>query len=339
MASWFGLKTLIARLAAGFGSRQLADETTGDDEAVRYLQWLLDAPLFIDDPFVARLFDAVVRPTYEVQSREVGQVSETARRRLFGGTAEAQVKAGLPFLANAVKAGARANAEQENAQRSATSSKTTEVPVETAGRRLEELVAVYADEHPDRLVFIDGDGAARTFRGRHLNLRELAEEAAIPPRLLVFIEARADTKLLPMACELTSGRTKLLFENFIARQWSDAEVRPEYPPDNSANTEKRRQYWATLSSRFDSRVAMEVVEQGTSDPDQPGNAERFTWIDFRMPIGPDGTTMHLHLVCEGRDPIGTFGYNFVRRGYRHGVRILGTMKAGLDVNVLALFDR
>jgi hypothetical protein len=29
----------------------------------------------------------------------------------------------------------------------------------------------------------------------------------------------------------------------------------------------------------------------------------------------------------------------VRRGFRQGVRIVGTLKAGLDVNVLALFDR
>ena len=204
---------------------------------------------------------------------------------------------------------------------------------------MEEVAAVYADDHPDRLVFIGTDGGARTFGGGPLDLERLAGEAETPPRLLVFIDVPAETPLLPMACELKSGRTRLLFEDFIARRWLDDEDEPKYPPDNTADIDARREYWTALVKRFSSRVAMEVVEQGTSDPNRPDTAERFTWIDFRMPIGTDGDTIHLHLVPDGRDPIGTFGYNFVRRGYRHGVRIVGTMKAGLDVNVLALFDR
>jgi len=77
--------------------------TTGDEKAQKRLQWLLDAPLFIDEALTARLFDAVVRPSYEVQSREVGEVSETARRRLLGGEAEAGYDLGLSFLTGALK--------------------------------------------------------------------------------------------------------------------------------------------------------------------------------------------------------------------------------------------
>jgi len=92
-----------------------------------------------------------------------------------------------------------------------------------------------------------------------------------------------------------------------------------------------------LAEAFSSHVAMEVVEFSGMAKEE-GKSERLAWIDFRMPVG-SSQTMHLHCVPDGRFHTGVFGYNFVRRGFRQGVRIVGTLKAELDVNVLALFDR
>src|SRR5690349_4567865 len=73
------------------------DRTAGALAGTR-LSWLLDAPLFIDEPLIERLFDAVVRPEYEVQGRIVGHVSEETRKSLTGVELGAQGGLKLPFL-------------------------------------------------------------------------------------------------------------------------------------------------------------------------------------------------------------------------------------------------
>ena len=65
---------------------------------------------------------------------------------------------------------------------------------------------------------------------------------------------------------------------------------------------------------------------------------RINWIDFRLPLDAEGNTLHLHVVPGGQWDAGVFGYNFVRRAYKHGVRIVGTLKSEPDMNVLAIFD-
>jgi hypothetical protein len=311
--------------------RRIVNMRTGDEKAQRRLQWLLDAPLFVDEALTARLFDAVVRPSYEVQSREVGEVSETARRRLLGGEAEAGYDLGLSFLTGALKLRGQVNAERETADTLTTSTTRTEVRVDTAGRRLEEIALVYLSNHPDRIVFIDTDGTATTFEGRTLSIQDLEAAAEHPPRMLAFVDIPRNTPIIPMACECEAGSTARLYETYIAQQWPTEAERPAYPADN-ADQDARRAYWRALADRFSSRVGMEVIEAA-------GAGGRFGWIDFRMPIGTAGDAMHLHLVPGGRYYTGVFAYNMVRRGYRQGIRMVGTLKAGIDLNVLAVFDR
>jgi len=305
--------------------------TAGDEKAQKRLQWLLDAPLFIDEALTARLFDAVVRPSYEVQSREVGEVSETARRRLLGGEAEAGYDLGLSFLTGALKLRGQISGERETTDKNTASTKRTEVRVDTAGRRLEEIALVYLSNHPDRIVFIDADGTASTFDGKRLSLQDLEAAAEDPPRMLAFVDIPRNTPVIPMACECESGATARLYETYIAQQWPQEAERPVYPPDG-AGQDERRAYWSALAGRFSSRVGMEVIEAA-------GAGGRFGWIDFRVPIGGAGDAMHLHLVPGGKYYTGVFAYNMVRRGYRQGIRMVGTLKAGIDLNVLAVFDR
>jgi hypothetical protein len=44
-------------------------------------------------------------------------------------------------------------------------------------------------------------------------------------------------------------------------------------------------------------------------------------------------------VAHGDYDTGVFAYNFVKRGFSHGLRLVGTLKAGTDVNVLAIFEK
>lgn len=304
---------------------------SGDKEAQQRLLWLLDAPLFVDEALVARLFDAVVRPDYEVQSRQVGHASEETRRRLFGGEVTGGYDLGLSFLTGKLKVEAKGKAEHETSNKENESLSQTEVPVDTAGRRLEEITLTYLNNHPERIVFVNTDGTARDFTGRNLTIADLEAAANAPPRMLAFVDVPTGTPIIPMACELEQGGTKLLFESYIDALWKDDGQKPTYP-DTKTDAQARRAYWAALADRFSSRTAMELIEAAGKDG-------RLGWIDFRMPIGAQGDAMHLHAVPCGRYYTGDFAYNLVRRGNHHGIRLVGTMKAGMDLNVLAVFDR
>jgi hypothetical protein len=308
-----------------------------DPRAKKRLQWLLDAPLFADEKLIGDFFDAVVRPEFEVQSREVGSSTEAARRRLTSAETTGGVQIGIPFIGN-TNITAKGKHEWERGGKQMESRKLTEVAVNSVGRRLEEIATVYVSTYPERVAFLDSDGTITTFDGRELSVEEVERLADEPPRMLVFIELAPKTPIMPMACELLSGRVMLLYERYIEEVFpQDGEAAPEYPSDANSTPETRLAYWRALTKAFRSRAAMEVVESA-GDPDKENRSDKLAWIDFRVPVG-GAHTLHLHCVPDGKAHTGVFGYNLVRRGFRQGVRIVGTLKAGLDVNALAIFDR
>jgi hypothetical protein len=65
------------------------------------------------------------------------------------------------------------------------------------------------------------------------------------------------------------------------------------------------------------------------------------WIDYRVPIEGADTphTIHLHVVAHGEFDTGVFAYNLVKRGWKHGLRVVGTLKSEPDVNVLAIYEK
>jgi hypothetical protein len=75
---------------------------------------------------------------------------------------------------------------------------------------------------------------------------------------------------------------------------------------------------------------MEAVETAS----QSG---RLQWIDYRVPVGKE--FLHLHIHGRGQYDTGTFAYNLVKRGFKYGLRIVGTMKSQPAMNVLAIFDK
>jgi len=68
-----------------------------------------------------------------------------------------------------------------------------------------------------------------------------------------------------------------------------------------------------------------------------GTRGRPRWIAYRM-ILPDSTTLHLDVSARGDYDTGVFAYNFIRRGERYGLRIVGSLKSKPALNVLAAYE-
>ena len=78
---------------------------------------------------------------------------------------------------------------------------------------------------------------------------------------------------------------------------------------------------------------MEVLEAaGTTNG-------RIRWIAYRLPLTDEGDTLHLSISPASKYDTGVFGYNFIKRCYKHGLRIVGTLKSEPDMNVFAVYER
>src|SRR5262249_33210858 len=104
--------------------------------------------------------------------------------------------------------------------------------------------------------------------------------------------------------------------------------------NESVLQEERKHYWGWYRQRFRPRAAVQIVEKTIAKP-----GGRIRWIDYRVPIGSDDTTLHLHLNAREQFDTGVFAYNLVQRGYKHGLRLVGTLKSEPDLNVLAIFEK
>ena len=149
---------------------------------------------------------------------------------------------------------------------------------------------------------------------------------------------RKSRSLLVRKCNDASIRSKgrsNAGEKLIARLWPSEPDRPKYPSSNSTGATvaaDKRAYWKAIGDKFDSGAALEILEAAV-----PEN-HRIDWIDFRLQLNSAGETLHLHISPRGLYSAGTFGYNFIRRGHSKGARIVGSLKRGPDLNVLAIFE-
>ena len=66
---------------------------------------------------------------------------------------------------------------------------------------------------------------------------------------------------------------------------------------------------------------------------------RIRWIDYRLPVTQDGDTLHLHVCPGAKYDTGVFAYNLIKRGSKHGLRLIGTLKSEPDMNVLAIYEK
>lgn len=339
---WKWSKRLLAGLKRLLWGRKMAD--AAEERAAREalspqpeptkvlpeeLLWLLDAPLFIDAMQVEAFYDAVLRPDYAGDTVVLSD-SVSTDASFEGGLT---VGAGIPWFGKGELEARTSLGRCREHERAG----TVRV-VSNAYRHLLALAMHYAGSKPGRLVLAHPHAAGGSIKTAARTAVDLTDPAFVTqtPRALVFLDLLPGTKFMPTAIELEDGRVRTLFgELAAAQQEAEQEAPPEYPKPG-APPEKRDKYWQWYATYFKDREALRVVEAAVAE-------KRISWIDFRVPLGTDpeksGPFLHLHIVARGVYDTGVFAYNFIARGYKHGVRIVGTLKSEPDLNVLAIFDR
>lgn len=305
----------------------------------RTILWLSDAPLFIDEDLVARFFDAIVRPKYEHVGEKRSEENETTDQMSakLGITGKAGLN--LPAWLTPIKLSGELTGElageRSEAKKVGTSLELK--PIWNAERQLEELTRHYLAHHADKLIAGNRPIDATGWKPEAKWYQADEDYFSSIPRPLVFLDLPPGVQIIPTAAELQDGTICLLFQDLVQKLTKDV-VGPivKYPeaggiPDDKTKQE-RKDYWASYAKHYGSRPAMEVIEAASAK----GKIE---WIDFRLPIGQDGDTVHLHVCARGRYSAGTFGYNFVRRAHKHGARLVGTLKTEPDMNVLAIYEK
>ena len=160
------------------------------------------------------------------------------------------------------------------------------------------------------------------------------------------------TTLVPTAAEFADGSVVSLYERLRGSRerpprypqrdltWSQLGEYYDVPDAHEAGDRvgddvlvARESYWNWFRENFDPKSAIQTIEEASAEHG------RVEWIDFRLPYTQAGDTLHLHVQGRQTYNTGTFAYNLVKRGYEHGVRLVGTVKSGPDMDVLAVYER
>jgi hypothetical protein len=306
------------------------------------LVWLADAPLFIDAEQVSALYNAVLRPSKEKaavrlnvsglkSTIKTGSLAEKevplaeALRLWFPFLRSSSVPTSEPPMQEVLKSWLRLSVETEQSG-DAKSSKSDDDVVElyetsSPERQLVQLALHYFVNVPDRV--------RRITEPKDLSMMDPDFIEALP-RALVFLDLSEDLKFIPAAAELAQGNVVTFYDRLLRAFQKDHQ---DKPPDRSKPGVTGEQYWNWYRERYKATPALEMVERVISD------GGRAQWVDFRLPIGEDGSTLHVHINGRGQYDTGTFAYNLVKRGSKHGIRMIGTMKSEPDMNVLALYEK
>jgi hypothetical protein len=327
------LSSVIGRAAAYFAP--ILTEPEKFKNRLTHLQqlWFVaDVPLFIDSLAVSQLYDALSRPEYESISRQAS-TSTTKGKEIQDGLNLGGKFGVPPFLeiSGSLKGG------NKRMKSNTTSDSVMQEANRSAEMRLEQIIRQYVANYPTRLLWTSVNSSElRDIEGNPTKWGDLDAMIGEPaPRPLIVLDLLPFSKLLPMAAETEDGKMHLLYNEFRYETGKHDSL-PKYPKDRDPKKfDSRQEYWMAFDAAFDSHAAMRVVEGCTDE------ASRIEWIDYRL-IGKakDGTIVpfHLHFAPRGKHSTGTFAYQTVRRGYTHGLRLVGTLKSGLDMNVLAMYE-
>ena len=316
------MSTEVAEVAAARRVKELA-----------FFWFLVDAPMFTDNSLIDRFHDAVIRPESIVTAESDQRATKEETARKLGVTG--QGKASVPFVVDLALKGNFENRFKRGEEASYT--RQLDIP-RTPERLLEEIVAFYLANFPERVLRVfpkerkvsDATGSEKTGTD---TLDAVCDTPG--PRPIVLIDAPPGTKIMPMAGEFVNGHLDVIYDDLVASLSTADEPLKKFSRGMSEDDKAQR--WGELVSKFDARVAMHVLEGAG----RKHGEVRFEWIDFRMPWGNVGnpSPLHLHIVPAGRYSMGTFAHAFVRRADSNGVRIVGTLKTGGDINVLAMYER
>ena len=297
------------------------------------LEWLADAPLFADDEQITALYDAVVRPETETGKITISLEKLRGESGKLHGKIQGEIgisswiKKLLPFLDAKVGGEAGGEASKEESEKRG---QTIELrPVTSPYRQLIQLTLHYAANHPGRMRIVLDPCKEGWYDEQFV-------EAL--PRSLVFLEIPREAKLMPMAAEGDNGTVRPLHAELAKRLSEEVDGTPKYPshrkfPDPALYQQKQAEYWQWFAKNFSSQNAMAAVEEVVKD------GGRLRWIDYRVPLDSSSNPLHLHVCGRGKFDTGVFAYNVIERGHVHGLRIVGTLKSGPDLNVLAILDR
>jgi hypothetical protein len=295
------------------------------------LWWLTDVPLFIDERSVDRLHGAIVQPEYVLlQSQETAQRSRTHSQ---ADEAQASLEGSIPAF---LKVGTQAKISSGRATGLSAAQQLTKQFIYSSERRLQDILVAYRETMPERVLFaVAGGGEPTSLAGKTMSWLEAEALTDLPgPRPLLFFDLPPRSAILPMAGETVEGKTIVLAEKLIERLTKAGRVIPPFPSDDDPEAPARKDaHWAALVDNYHSWSALEVIEEGFS------SGQRIEWIDYRLKLPSREKPVHIHFAPRGQVPTGAFAYNFVRRGYKVGLRIVAQLKKGCDMNALALYER
>lgn len=276
------------------------------------LQWMLDAPFFIDAPQLQSFSDAVFQPSAHRDESLTLELTEHTARTLSAGL-DVEVNplklfGSLSKILSPVQATAAFAAERSNEQRRDTSRSITFTPIETPQRELIQLTAQYLANNPDRIFFVDNVRQQR----------EWEDHIDATPRALAFLdlpakrEARSrgipPTKIIPMAVEFSDGRIETLYDKL--------------------GSTRKNESWAQYIDNFSPEIAIRAIEEMTA------GRGSIQWINYRIPLD-SSRTARIHFQPDGEYSNGSFAYNLIHKGYNNGIRLIGTVYNGPDLRVLA----
>jgi len=279
------------------------------------LLWLADSPLFIDARRVESFYDAVVRP-YMRQRTIVSESSTTKTIDLLaelGVSGEVDSGQLIKMLAGwlpQLKISAEGKVSGAgNIEKSSGETTTWEV-IETPQRQLEQLCLHYAVFQRDRMKV-----STLSSREEWGNQKWISEV----PRGLVLLDLPAGTKVLPTFAEFAEeGPQQLAGDNVI-----------ESGETVSADEEKTD--WSAMFKGFDSQQCIRKIEKA--------GKSRIDAIDYRVRFDDvHEEPLHLHLEPMGDFTTLTFAYSMVKRAQKHGLRLVGTMRSGPSMYVLAAYE-
>lgn len=355
------LARLSARITQIYETIHPMTSTTEDEANLpQGLYWLVDSPLFIDEDRINRFHDIVVNPltdsiySISVKGKEESESQDTTKGGDATGSvnAEGKLGEGLMNMLGSIGGGGSLEVSGHYERQNHTSEATQFDVTPTAPRQLAEI-SIYYNEYEQDRIFIN----------RQLDDRDWRDPESITdtPRQLVYLELPSqqeaqqdeyliETKLVPIAAEFEDGAVVPVYQTLIdkiydrileeASRDDDDEIPPmlSYPErsdyeDTAELDAKRHEYWDQFKQYFKPKEAIRVVEDAAKEHG------RIDWIAFRLPLGADGKTLHLHIEPNGQYSNGTFAYNFIKRGQKHGMRLVGTMKSEPDMNVLAIYER
>lgn len=339
------------------------------------LAWLIDVPLFVDEDRIHRLHDIVVTPIFQPYAKTPTGSTEgqtTTGEIEAGGGVDGELTTGaveaLPgaSLSGSLNGTARMSTTESEQQ--------TYTLTQQPQRQLAQVVIQYLRDGGSDDSESDSEGFGGTFERfeEFDNFADYADEfvgetdgSPGTPRDLVVLELpgrRASdsnggpfaTALVPTAAEFADGAVVPLYDRldlgrerpprYPQRELSWAELGNHYEKvreDDGDDTGDevgesvegaRNAYWQWFDEHFDPKAVIETIEEAGEEHG------RVRWIDFRLPYTDEGKTLHLHVQGRERYSTGTFAYNLVKRGYEHGLTLVGTVKSEPDMDVLAVYE-